>query len=287
MDEKYKKGIVIVISLLLLLLMFISFGGRERVSSIEGMLGTLFKPIQKGLTATGNFIDDKTEPIINVLEYKTLNESLSKENALLKEQIVELTMNQKTMTELKDLKKSLNYVEAQQQFDYVSCDVISKDFGNWFNMFTIGAGSDQGVTKNSAVINGSGLVGLVYEVGPTWSKVISIIDNKSAVGFEMLRASKDYKGVIYGTTNNELVGELFDPNAEVRKGEYIVTSGLGIYPKGILIGQITEVIDDKDAFLKRIRVDSVVNFRKIDKVMVLPYSEKTTSNPEDGENNEN
>lgn len=284
MSEKYKKGLVIVIGLLLLVLMFISFGGRERVSSLEGVLGTVFMPIQKGLTAAGNFIDDKTEPLINVLEYKTLNESLSKENALLKEQIVDLTMNQKTLNELKDLKTSLKYVENHEQKSYVSTDVISKDFGNWFNMFTIGAGSNQGVTKNSAVINGSGLVGLVYEVGPSWSKVISIIDTKSAVGFEMLRATSDFKGVLYGTTNNELIGELFDPKADVTVGEYIVTSGLGIYPKGILIGQIEEVIDDKNAFLKRIKVRSVVNFKKVDKVMVLPFNDEKAQG---GGNNEN
>ncbi len=280
MNEKYKKGIVIVVSLLLLVLMFISFGGRERISSIEGLLGSALMPVQKGLTSIGNFIDEKTEPLLNVLKYKTVNESLSKENALLKEQIVDLTMNEKAFNELKALKKALNYVEDTQTDEFISCDVIAKDYGNWFNMFTINVGEKQGVTKNSAVINGSGLVGLVYEVGPNWSKVISIIDNQSTVGFEMLRATNDYKGVLYGTTDNELIGELFDPQAEVEEGAYIVTSGLGIYPKGILIGQVYEVVEDRDAFLKRIKVKSVVDFKKIDKVMVLPYREETAEEVE-------
>ncbi|MGX8794613.1 rod shape-determining protein MreC [Fusibacter sp. JL298sf-3] len=280
MNEKYKKGIVIVVSLLLLVLMLISFGGRERISSIEGLLGSVLMPVQKGLTSIGNFIDEKTEPLLNVLKYKTVNESLSKENALLKEQIVDLTMNEKAFNELKALKKALNYVEDTQTNEFISCDVIAKDYGNWFSMFTINVGEKQGVTKNSAVINGSGLVGLVYEVGPNWSKVISIIDNQSTVGFEMLRATNDYKGVLYGTTDNELIGELFDPQAEVNEGAYIVTSGLGIYPKGILIGQVYEVIEDRDAFLKRIKVKSVVDFKKIDKVMVLPYREETAEEVE-------
>ena len=46
-----------------------------------------------------------------------------------------------------------------------------------------------------------------------------------------------------------------------------------MYPKGILIGKVYEVIEDKDLILKRVKVTPVVNFRKIDKVMVIPYNE--------------
>jgi rod shape-determining protein MreC len=183
-------------------------------------------------------------------------------------------MSQKELAELTELKRALKYVDSDAQIGYVSCNVISKDVGNWFNMFTIDAGINQGINKNSTVINGNGLVGLVYEVGDNWSKVISIVDQKSSVGFEMLRVADDYDGVLSGTTNYELIGELFDPKASVKVGDYIVTSGLGMYPKGILIGKIYEVVVDKDLILNKIKVTPVVDFRKIDKVMVIPYVEK-------------
>jgi rod shape-determining protein MreC len=218
-------------------------------------------------------MDEKTEPIINVLNYKSLNESLAKENEMLKAQVVSLTMAQKDFEELNDLKQSLHYVERSDQDNYISCSVIAKDIGNWFNMFTIDAGTEQGVTKNSTVINGNGLVGLVYEVGSNWSKVISIIDHKSSVGFEMLRVTDDYDGILSGTTNYELVGELYDTQANVHVNDYIVTSGLGMYPKGILIGQIYELVDDRDLFLKQIKVKPAVDFKKLNKVMVIPYDE--------------
>jgi len=117
------------------------------------------------------------------------------------------------------------------------------------------------------------LVGLVYEVGSDWSKVISIIDHKSSVGFEMLRVTDDFDGMITGTTNYELVGELYDTQANVNVNDYVVTSGLGMYPKGILIGQIYEVVDDRDLFLKQIKVTPAVDFTKLNKVMVIPYQE--------------
>lgn len=273
MNERYKKVIVVLMGIILLILMAISFGGRERITFIESQIGTVLSPIQRFLSGIGNFVDEKTEPIINVLNYKTLNEDLTLENEHLKEQIVSLTLQQKELKELEDLSQALSYVNRFGIDNYVSCNVISKDIGNWFNMFTIDAGANQGIVKNSTVINGNGLVGLVYEVGDNWSKVISIIDHKSAVGFEMLRVTDDYDGILNGTSNYELVGELYDPKAVVSVNDYIVTSGLGMYPKGILIGRIYEVIDDKDLFLKKIKVVPAVNFKKINKVLVIPYHE--------------
>lgn len=280
MNSRYTKWILFFVGVILLLLMILSFGGRERITFIESKLGSVIMPVQKFFSGIGNFIDEKTEPIINVLNYKDLNDSLSKENEMLKEQIVSLTMSQKELSELKDLKGALKYVERDSSSGYISCNVISKDLGNWFNMVTIDAGANQGVTKNSTVINGNGLVGLVYEVGDDWSKVISIIDQKSSVGFEMLRVGDDYDGILSGTTNYELIGELFDPMATVKVNDYIVTSGLGMYPKGILIGKVYEVIEDKDLILKRVKVMPVVNFKKLDKVMIVPFNE----NPDKIEN---
>ncbi len=274
MDNRLKKFALILIGSLLIIMMILSFGGRDRITFIESKLGSLLMPVQRFFTSVGNFVDEKTEPIINVLNYKELNENLALENEALKEQIVNLTMSQKELAELTELKRALKYVDSDAQIGYVSCNVISKDVGNWFNMFTIDAGINQGINKNSTVINGNGLVGLVYEVGDNWSKVISIVDQKSSVGFEMLRVTDDYDGVLSGTTNYELIGELFDPKASVKVGDYIVTSGLGMYPKGILIGKIYEVVVDKDLILNKIKVTPVVDFRKIDKVMVIPYVEK-------------
>jgi rod shape-determining protein MreC len=278
MNERYKKIIITVVGIILILLMVISFGGRDRITVIESQLGSIFIPVQRFLTNIGNYIDEKTEPIINVLNYKELNEDLTKENEFLKEQIVGLTMSQKELNELKQLKSALKYVDNSQLDSIVSANVIAKDIGNWYNMFTIDVGYDQGITKNSTVVNGNGLVGLVYEVGEKWSKVIAIIDHKSSVGFEMMRVSDDYVGTLSGTTNYELIGELFDPKANVVVDEYIVTSGLGMYPKGILVGQIYEVIEDRDQLLKRIKVMPVVDFKKIDKIMVIPYLEDEKSN---------
>jgi rod shape-determining protein MreC len=99
----------------------------------------------------------------------------------------------------------------------------------------------------------------------------------------MLRVTDDYDGVLSGTTNYDLLGELYDPQAKVSVGDYIVTSGLGIYPKGILIGKIYEVVENKDLILNRIKVTPAVDFKRINKVMVIPYSEIESESASDTE----
>ena len=51
--------------------------------------------------------------------------------------------------------------------------------GTGFSTFTIDKGSNDGIAVDMNVLAGSGLVGIVTEVGPTWAKVRSIIDDSN------------------------------------------------------------------------------------------------------------
>ena len=116
-------------------------------------------------------------------------------------------------------------------------------------------------------------MGRVYDVGGNWSKVVSIIDSNSSVSFQVLR-NKSYQGIISGSITNELKGYLFDPNAEVVMGDKLITSGLGMYPKGIMIGEVIEVSKSSDQLLKTVTVEPAVNFQRLNKVLVISPNTK-------------
>ncbi len=263
------RWIILILGISLLMIMSVSIGGRGRITFVESSVGRIITPIYKGFTIVGNSISQKINPILHVWTIKEENQQLRIENEELKQEIMKLTLDNKTYAELKKLKNALKYVDRQHAQQYVSGTVISKDMGNWYNMFVIDVGIDQGVHKNATVINSDGLIGLVYESGNNWSKVVSIIDNNSTVGFEMKRLNNSIDGIITGSVNGSIEGKLFDPKAVVTEGEEIITSGVGIFPKGIPIGNITKVINDKDALLIKIVVKPSVDFKKLDKVTVL------------------
>ena len=63
-----------------------------------------------------------------------------------------------------------NYIDEKYQAKSISTSVVGKNDGNWYDSFVIGAGRKQGVKDDSIVINGNGLVGIVYEVSDNYSK---------------------------------------------------------------------------------------------------------------------
>lgn len=271
--SRFKRTMIIISTILLIGIMGITMGGRQNITWLENITGNIIVPIQKGFYAIGNGISSKIAPIINVWEIKEINEALVAENEALKNELIDKTLTKLELEELDHLKEALNYTNKMAIDHYVSCDVVAKEQGNWFNLFTVDAGLKQGVTKNSAVINGSGLIGLVYEVGDNWAKVVSVIDNKASVGFQTLDQSYNYVGQLNGSIDFDLNGYLFDQTADVQAGATLITSGLGVYPKGILIGKISSVNVDKNELLTGIVVEPFVDFKQIDKVMIIPYEE--------------
>lgn len=235
------------------------------ISSIEGSLNNGFTFIKEG---TGNIFKFKE----NAKKVK----QLEKENENLKKEIIELKEDAQSAQSLQSLKKSLKFIEEDYKGTMISTEVVSKNDGNWYTSFVIGAGKDEGVKKNSIVMNGKGLVGIVTEVSNHYSKAISLLDTKSSVSFQLLK-NKEFKGVISQGANEDenykakglLEGYMFKTSYDVLPGDVLVTSGLGIYPKSIPIGEIEKVVDDKNKGLKYVVVKPYVNFKDVDDVVVI------------------
>ena len=240
---------------------------QEGVASIESSFNKGFMFLK------GNFSE-----ILNYKKNANKLEDLEKENESLKQEIVELNNKISESQSIQNLKKALNFIPEDYKANMISASVVSKTDGNWYTSFVIGAGSDAGVKKDSLVMNGSGLVGIVYEVSKNYSKAISILDTKSSVSFKLLKNS-DYKGVITQDTdisgkekykeNGYLQGYMFDSSYDVLPGDTLVTSGLGLYPEGILIGKVDKVIDDKNKSLKYVVIKPYADFKNIDDVIVI------------------
>lgn len=269
-SPRFRNSMLIITAIVFILVIGFTVGGRDRISIIENALGNLVRPVQGAFNSVGTFLSEKIDPVVNIWSTYKRNGELAAENELLKRELISQTLTKQEYNSLKNLRKALNYVEDNNISYYITSDVISKDAGNWYNMFVIDTGSKDGITKQSMVYNGEGLVGMVYEVGEDWSKVITIIDNKSTVGFEILDVERNYDGKINGSVSADLSGELFDPQAVIYVGDRLITSGLGVYPKGIFIGVVKEIVEDPDSLLKRIIVEPAVNFKKIDRVFVIP-----------------
>ena len=225
-----------------------------------------------------DFIKQSASDLVNFKKNSNKMRELEKENEELKAKVIDLNSKAAKVESLESLKKSLNYISTDRMKSIVSGSVIEKNDGNWYKSFVLNVGEKDGVEKNSIVINGKGLVGIVYEVSGNSCKAISLLDSKSAVSFKIVNNTAA-KGVISTSTssgkekayesNGYLNGYMFDSGYEVVQGDIIVTSGMGLYPEDIPIGEIEKVIDDKNKSLKSVVIKPYVNFKDVNDVMII------------------
>lgn len=241
-------------------------GGRG--NAVTRLVNTVYTAVEKPISSVASGISDQISGIFSYKELQKENEALQRENQELKEQIAGLSLSANELKELKRLSQVLNYKGIGGSNDIVSADVVSMDGTNWMNLFTINAGTEEGIREGSVVVSGEGLVGRVHSAGKGWAKVVSLIDESSRITFKV---SDDLKliGVVEGSSDGTMSGFMLDSRAKVSEGDRLETSGMGVFPAGIEIGKITKVRYDSDEQLQKISVKSSVDFKSLQKVTVI------------------
>lgn len=267
------RMIVTIVAIILIVIIGITASDREKITSIENLIGSIITPIQKIFYNSSESVVGTVKSIGSITQLKNENSSLKEENAKLKEQV----RNYEDIISKTDYLRNAAILKEKTKYNLVETQIIGKDPENWFDRFVIDKGSKDGIKKGDAVIQGievdgntieEGLVGRVVEVGDNWAKVIAIIDEGSNLSFNVIRTQDG--GIIKGDFEGNISGYLFDTKADVVKGDKLLTSGLGgIFIKGLYIGEISEVTKNSDDLLVNIEVKSAVNFNKLQNVFVI------------------
>jgi rod shape-determining protein MreC len=263
-------SILIAVALALVILLVSSFLHLGNSTPVGKFFIGIVTSIQEPISNLTTNVSNGFRNLFSLRSIASENEALREEVAELKQELILQQFSEQELEELRQLSQVLNYTSVQNSRSYVTGDVIAMDSSNWFNIFTINVGTEQGVQKDAMVINGDGLVGRVYEAGKDWAKVISVIDETNNVSFQVFRdSSESYLGVLTGDGMGGLRGYMLDNDASVIEGDTVLTSGIGIYPQGVVIGRISEVVVNTDSLLKEIILETSVDFKNVQKVMVL------------------
>ena len=232
--------------------------------------GCVLAPVQRGMNVAGGWLRSRVDNLEELNKVKD-------ENALLREQIADLTMENNAMLqeryELEGLRDLYKLDGEYGNLNKVAANVIGKDSGNWFHMFMIDKGSSDGIRVNMNVIAGGGLVGIVTKTGPDWAQVRSIIDDMSNVSAMVLRTADmcyvrgDLQMMTEGTMQ---LNQLRDLDDEVEQGDKIVTSHVSAkFHKGILIGYVNEITTDANNLTKSGSLTPAVDFEHLSTVLVI------------------
>ena len=187
---------LIIVTVLFLVLAFVYNSDSIKAPFLKSVIGTVVKPVQSAFTYT-------TSGIKNFFGNFESIDKLQKENSELKDTINKLNDRLRKIegmeAENQRLQSLLELKQSNGQFKYVAANIIYKDYGGWYESFTINKGSDDGIKKNDAVVTSDGLVGCVTEVYNDRATVLSIIDSSSSVGATISR-TKD-NAIVDGDMN--------------------------------------------------------------------------------------
>ena len=265
LNKKVKRvGIIAGI----LLVGLIGVGKAFNIPVLSTGVNYVLYPFEKGIYLVTNSVGGIFE------RFRKVNELVA-ENEALKEEVAELRRKQAVADSLSDdlerLRIALDMKEVYSDYDGIGANVIARDYGNWNKVYRIDVGTNKNVQDNSVVLADGGLVGHVEEATGTSSKVITLIDSRSAVSVEVSRTGD--VGILRGDielANDGLCLLEINGEAEIVKNDQIITSYLSeVYPPGILIGKVEEVQVNSNDLVTYAWVRPVVDFDHLKQVLVI------------------
>ncbi len=261
-----KIGIFVTIIVLILLIVLTNLD-TSNFSKTENIFNKIVMPIQNGLVYLKNKIAGNTSFFDSVEELQIENENLQKENEKLEEQLRELEI---IKAENATLREYVNMADKYSDYKTVPGYIIDKDISNLSETLVINIGTNDGVMANMPVISSEGLVGYIISSTENTSKVKTIIDISSSVS-ATLETSRDnvmVKGVL--DSDSTLKVTYVAPETELVLEDTVETSGIGgIYPKGILIGEIKEIRESSNIIDRYAIIETAVDFANLETVLVI------------------
>lgn len=264
------RYILIVLSVFCALMMLLSSFSDKVGGPFRAIANITVIPLQQGINHIGGWMGDMKD------NFSTLKQ-LQAENEKLQEQVDALTTEnnylQEERYEYERLQELYQLDQQYAEYEKTAAHVIGKDAGNWFSTFTIDKGSTDGIAVDMNVLSGSGLVGIVTEVGPTWAKVRSIIDDSTNISGMVLSTSDTC--IVSGSLSLMSTGQISFDKMEnndnvVAVGDQIVTSYISDkYLQGILIGSVSEINVDSNNLTRSGYIIPAVDFRNIQEVLVI------------------
>jgi len=140
-------------------------------------------------------------------------------------------------------------------------------------------GSQQGVAAGDPVIDESGVVGQVTRAYPFTSEVTLVTDKDHAIPVEVVRSGLRviaFGGGISGILELRFIA----PNAEIRYGDLLVTSGIdGTYPPGLPVATVASVERDAAHAFARVLCQPAAGVNRGRNVLVLSGERKLPPYP--------
>ena len=200
---------------------------------------------------------------------KSVNEDLLDRNMLLEQQIANL---ENALRERQVDSVIVNSIRNLDNKDYqiFKAHVIRNSLNQADNYITLDKGSSSGIRPEMGVVDGNGVVGIVYKTSPNYSLVISVLNSKSSISCKIV--GSEYFGYLKWEHGDSRYAYLKDlpRHAEFNLGDTVVTSGYStVFPAGVMVGTVDDMSDSNDGLSYLLKIKLATDFGKLGDVRVI------------------
>jgi len=265
-SKQFKIILAIVTVVIAVSIFCIVLGGR--ISPQSDIIGTFTAPFKEGFATVSNAVSDFVSAYTEGEKAMLENAELKAEMAKVREKVADYD---KILRENEFYKEFLEIKEANPDFKFTPATKISRDKLDPYKGFVINKGTTDGLEEYDTVITSDGLVGYISEVGLTTSKVSTILSPDITLGALSNRTNDS--GVISGSLDLAEKGFTkfynLSRSCNIAVGDYAITSGEGIFPSGILIGEVKSVSSDEYNTSIYAEIKPFADFKNLKDVMVI------------------
>ena len=244
--DTWKFKILVIVAVFLVGIMAYAGANGRLTAAPQELLSVVLTPLQKVTSALSGVAASVWEKYTSIDDVMDRNEQLEAENAELRQQMVDYD---RIKAENDAYKALARIQDTNSEASYVSAFVIGRDPLDEFGGFTLDQGSTDGVAVNDAIISDRGyLLGVVVEVDATSCKVMTILHPSFNAAGVISRTREN--GIITGSADYAADGQCvltnLDRTTEARKGDQVITTGLGgVFPANLLVGTVQEVVPEQ------------------------------------------
>lgn len=266
-----KRLIILLVSIIILVaLIGFSLRDRDRLTWPEQFVKDTTGWVQTVFSRPAHFVAGFFESVKDLQNTYEENKALKARLdglAKLESDVQLLTKDNKELREILDKQETLS------AFNPIQATVIGRNPDRWHELLIINQGELNGIKRNMAVITSNGLIGKVKSTRQFTSTIqlLSAMDPTNRISAQ-IQGDKEYFGTIEGYDKDRELLKLkrIPYDAKIEKDQNVITSGLGgIFPKGLPIGKVVEVVPDEYGLNQTAYVKPGANFYDIEHVMVV------------------
>jgi rod shape-determining protein MreC len=221
------------------------------INSSNSLVGGIFKQRSK---------------ISEYLRLQALNDTLAKENALLRSQ------RSGAFLPLSDAVIIVNDTVHVRRYVHLPAKVVNNSVNRKNNFITIDKGSLTGVQPEMGVVAHGALVGIVKDVSEHFSAVMPIINNNFSASVRI--KDQGYFGRLVWEGHDPEVAKVIEipKHIQLQIGDTVVTTGYSSYfPEDILVGTVKQFEIPEGGNFYKIDIKLSTNFRKLRHIEVIHH----------------